>query len=424
MSLFEPKIIYLDNNLVLTGENTLIFLTLDEFNIKKTELLEYVTNSFMNKIDFDSQFKADSDTLSVSIIPTTDCNLNCIYCYSDGGCEKINLNFDFVKLFIDMLISKNQNCKFINLYFAGGGEPLLNFNLIKQIVDYTINYNLIPHIRIVTNGILVPLYIDWLKANNVYLRISYDGSAQNINRPGNNFDSKKMVENTLQLLSDSYPLTLLSVQMTITKSNVQTIQNDVENIIKQYKINTIKIEPVHPSVSTKSKLIDLPSVEEFSENILKTLDNLISKNINARIDLSYVSAPSTSYFCSVRNKAVITPFKVITPCVEIINSAVLKNLILWDGKNNLDFNNISKIQHTFLYDYHPKSDVECANCNLVHLCKGTCPMRRILNHNKKYNFNCEVSKVLIPEFLIRVCKNEKYMNLLFGDNFKEENKCD
>lgn len=68
------------------------------------------------------------------------CNLRCIYCYGKDG-EYANKEFmDFVtaKATVDWLLKYAPENEDILITFFGG-EPLLSFSLIKQIVEYANN---------------------------------------------------------------------------------------------------------------------------------------------------------------------------------------------------------------------------------------------------------------------------------------------
>lgn len=424
MSIYEPKVIKLNNSVAITGNKILIFLTDEEFKNKKTQVLEQVSKSFSYIVDDGLQFRADEETLSITIIPTTDCNLRCVYCYADGGCEKINLNLEDVKKFIDQLHNFYSDCTKINIYFAGGGEPLLNFDLIKDTVNYIHSINLIPSIRIVTNGVLVKKYFDWLKDNKVNLRISFDGFSQNETRPGLNFNSKEILLDTLLFLKNNYPLDLLSIQMTITNLNVNHMCEDVEKVMLEYGVDTVKLEPVHSSFSERSKNVSPPALEDYISNFLKTIDNLVEKDIKGYLDISCLTIPSTSYFCSIRNKTIISPYKIMAPCVEIIKPGTKDDLILNYDLDNIDFKKIRDIQKEKLFNLHPKNYSTCANCNFVHLCKSNCPMRVILSNSNPNVYNCLLSRKLLPEFLERASKNDAYINIVFGNDYKKEEVCD
>jgi len=51
-------------------------------------------------------------------------------------------------------------------------------------------------------------------------------------------------------------------------------------------------------------------------------------------------------------------------------------------------------------------------------------MRTILSNSKPNAYNCMLSKKLLPEFLERACKNERYLSIVFGNDYKKEEVCD
>lgn len=83
----------------------------------------------------------------VDLILTSNCNLKCTYCFEDrDNCKvdsvKLKLNdeemkystaIDAIEYFKDIAIRNNDNMLQINFF---GGEPLLKFNIIKDIVKY------------------------------------------------------------------------------------------------------------------------------------------------------------------------------------------------------------------------------------------------------------------------------------------------
>ena len=72
---------------------------------------------------------------SPTLCLTHNCNLDCIYCYQkhDTG---VRMSFDTAKKVIDWIfLNIPSDTKGIEFGFIGG-EPLLEFKLIKDIVDY------------------------------------------------------------------------------------------------------------------------------------------------------------------------------------------------------------------------------------------------------------------------------------------------
>ncbi len=123
---------------------------------------------------------------------TQDCNFKCRYCiYSRDNDinrthNKVNMSWDIAQKSIDYFNehSKDSMSVYISFY---GGEPLLNFELIKKCVDYiektfktkTVTFNMTTNGSIVTDEI-----IDFLSSKRFNLTISLDGppDIQNFNR--------------------------------------------------------------------------------------------------------------------------------------------------------------------------------------------------------------------------------------------------
>jgi uncharacterized protein len=142
------------------------------------------TKDFMN----DGTVSALIYNLNQIVFEVTDaCNLKCKYCaYGDMYYDydkRIgkNIPFHFIKNTIDYLlplISKSNDILYISFY---GGEPLLNFDSIKQTVEYVKSICLERQIvfTMTTNGILLDKYIDFLKDNGFKILVSIDGNEYN-----------------------------------------------------------------------------------------------------------------------------------------------------------------------------------------------------------------------------------------------------
>lgn len=112
------------------------------------------------------------------------CNLKCRYCWSRGGTydrsrvgEKMNK--EIVYKGIELMIKNSRNIPTYDIVFYGG-EPLLNFELIKDTIEYckslkrAINKNF--SFRMDTNGTLLTKDIaEYLLSNGVKIAISIDG---------------------------------------------------------------------------------------------------------------------------------------------------------------------------------------------------------------------------------------------------------
>ena len=78
-------------------------------------------------------------TKHVSMILTETCNLNCIYCYEKNKKNR-NMSFDVAQKIINDVLTSDDDFDTIAIEFFGG-EPFLQYSLIKDIVNYTLSHS-------------------------------------------------------------------------------------------------------------------------------------------------------------------------------------------------------------------------------------------------------------------------------------------
>lgn len=194
---------------------------------------------------------------------TDACNLHCKYCaYSelyDGYDQRDNTNMSFqkAKLVIDYLqnLWKN-NCyqdmeSSVTISFYGG-EPLLNMEFIKEVINYIEslpNTGRIFKYSMTTNAILLNKYMDYFVEKNFFLLISLDGDEQGqsyrTDHAGNN--SFQRVYRNVMLLKEKYPDFFTN---NVNFNAVLHNQNGVErtyDFFKKYIGKTPVISPVNPA---------------------------------------------------------------------------------------------------------------------------------------------------------------------------------
>lgn len=118
----------------------------------------------------------------VTLQVTQQCNLRCSYCVYSGEYQNRQhsnkrISFEMAKRAIDFLIVHSCDNKYISLGFYGG-EPLLEFDLVKKCIEYAKARGLGKELlfSITTNGTMLNAeIIEYLENNNVSLMISLDG---------------------------------------------------------------------------------------------------------------------------------------------------------------------------------------------------------------------------------------------------------
>lgn len=198
--------------------------------------------------------KGSLDYFSLCLILTHRCNLNCIYCFDktqrESSCRV--LAFEKAVEIINAVIEKGF--KTIVVWFFGG-EPLIEFELLKKITFYCVNkgkeHSVNFRFTITTNGtMLYENILGFLEDNRFSLMLSHDGSPDILmkQRPSAN---PSTVENTALRIDDA--LTLLTqrqqrlsgtaVRSTITKENISRIP-EIFAYFRSKGMNRIYLCPV------------------------------------------------------------------------------------------------------------------------------------------------------------------------------------
>lgn len=198
-----------------------------EYYARKYDFLLY--NGFIEKANIAFLEKPDPNMVKMKLANlrqlvfevTDDCNLRCYYCaygklyggYDERKSRK--LPFVLAKKVIDYMISlwnSSYNTSFNNIVDISfyGGEPLINFELIKQIISYLEGLdikNLNFTYRMTTNAMMLNKYMDYLVDKKFNLLISIDGDeygdSYRVTKSGKN--SFKHVYENIILLKNNYP---------------------------------------------------------------------------------------------------------------------------------------------------------------------------------------------------------------------------
>jgi uncharacterized protein len=191
---------------------------------------------------------------------TERCNLNCKYCglseqFYDTYDERTNrdLPFEKAKLMIDYLADiwkenyvSDTVAKFTVSFY--GGEPLINMPLIKQVIDYVEQKNILGRkiqYSMTTNGILLDKHIDFLAEKKFRLLISLDGDevsqSYRIDFARNNSFSKVM--HNVEFIREQYPEYF---KESIDFISVLHNRNDVEPLLSFFKTHFDKVPAIIP----------------------------------------------------------------------------------------------------------------------------------------------------------------------------------
>lgn len=334
-----------------------------------------------------------------------DCNLRCKYCFAstgDFGTGRKMMTFETGRRAIDFLIEKSEDRENLELDFFGG-EPLMNFDTVKQIVEYARSREKECGKRfrftITTNGLLldddkidfinkemsnVVLSIDGRKETNDNVRIRVDGSGC--------YDSilpkfKKLVE---QRCDKEY-----YVRGTFTKYNIDFCE-DVFSLYNE-GFDQISVEPVvcgseNPYALTEKELSEIfKEYERLAERILENEEKGEKFNFfHFMLDLDQgPCAIKRLRGCGCGNEYVaVTPDGDIFPCHQFVGIDEFKMGNLYDGTFNQDMKSDFAAAHVY-------TKPECRECWAKFYCSGGCNANNYMYAGDVHNahrFSCQIEK--------------------------------
>ncbi len=402
-----------EKSYVLTTPGKLVFL--EDCNEKEL-------NDCINELKQEQEEKKENlnntgNSVSLAVIPTYNCNLRCVYCYANGGRDKNKIDINIVKKAIDYKKNSNPNAKILDLYFVGGGEPLLYFDIVKEITEYAENKFETVIINVVTNGTGNKNVMDWLVSHEANVRVSFDSINQNEQRPLANGGLSRdiVIDNIKYLLSKN---TNIMIQCIITSKTVNKMREIIDEM-KNIGVKVIKFEPCLMTDVSRGEISLQPNPKEYALALVDAIEYVANNNIDIMIDTGYFSKPMDGNYCGMaEGNFTITPEGMITSCVEVSRkSEPYSNKVMIgkiEEKVNLNNENID-----FLKNLNFKNQIGgCCKCELKFMCLGGCPMANIWQNGlplSKSQFTCTVEHIFLPKILTKMIENDKIINVMCED---------
>lgn len=171
---------------------------------------------------------------NIAIILHQKCNLECTYCFAHDDRGKESMDLCTVKTIIDSCIHRRGKK---TITFIGGGEPTLDWPLLRDSILYIRKYGKENIIKVVTNGTLLDdAKLRFLESQEVILTISFDilpdiqDSQRKYHRGTNS--TYLAVENLIKKLED-YHISF-AIRATITENAVYRMPEMVKHILDNF----------------------------------------------------------------------------------------------------------------------------------------------------------------------------------------------
>jgi uncharacterized protein len=132
----------------------------------------------------DVEYEDELDFKGITLFVTQDCNLRCRYCLTshDGNITKKYMSCETALQAVDLLFLEAGDRDKLSIGFFGG-EPFLNFDVIRSTVEYAdqkaADLNKTISYTITTNGTLInDEMASFFKKRNITIALSVDGAAE------------------------------------------------------------------------------------------------------------------------------------------------------------------------------------------------------------------------------------------------------
>ncbi|GFI22558.1 anaerobic sulfatase-maturating enzyme [Lachnospiraceae bacterium] len=333
---------------------------------------------------------------------TEDCNMRCKYCVYSGNYtnNRVHSNIymsetiakkSVIKYLEQFKIKRKYNISSQPIISFFGGEPLLNFELIKNIVKFVKdNYDGMVVYTVTTNGTLLSREItDFFVENNFDLTVSVNGSEQEHNRLrvfGNGLGSYDIIKKNLNYVFEQYPDYYAQKVYFSVVYDTGTDMVALESFFTEEKLFRNKLSSLSEVVSSFTNWYaqyDKTEKEKFISNRNNLKQKFLSK-IYTDDSINHVLRKMFGdMFVLILNRRFCDKGKMEKPSVLPYTGACIpgtKVSVGCDGKlylcekvncanpiGNVDEWIDSKCIKTLLDEYN-KVGVKCINCPIQSLC--------------------------------------------------------
>ena len=341
------------------------------------------------------QIETNLKHMTISI--TNECNMRCKYCVYSGNFSHYRTHsnkvmskkiaFKSADYFLDH-ISNDGEPKFFTFY---GGEPLLNFSLIKEVISYiksrtTANI----YFSITTNGTLIDdEKIDFLINNKIFLMVSLDGDKQTHDKNRVFFTGNPTFEvimknlNSIKEISADYYKYYILFSVTLTEGCDYKIIDDffskLENPCKISGVLAYGSRDIKPIKNTSKNIkyiinkfvqgcwshtydaIDTRGPYFFALNVVGTTIKLLHTRDVSNCHLAKKQYMLRRHCIPGSTKIFVSPEGNFYPCEKLDSH---DHLIIGNIYEGVNLEKVKKYLDNFIKIKNQK----CKNCFLLNIC--------------------------------------------------------
>lgn len=334
-----------------------------------------------------------------------DCNLRCQYCFADEGTyhtiERAYMSEEVGKKAIDFLIANSGKRENLEVDFFGG-EPLMNLDVVKAIVEYARGREKQSgktfHFTMTTNCVLLnDKTIEWLNKEMHNVVLSIDGRHcvhSAVRKAVNGKDCYDIIAANAVKFAKVRGDKSYYVRGTFTAKNLDFAQDALA--LNDMGFDQISLEPVVTDIE------DLKITKEHLPTILKEYERLAVNYIDRRkgdkwFNFFHFMIDLEGGPCLIKRLTgcgsgceylAVTPTGGIYPCHQFAENKDYYMGNVFDGK--LDMSVSDKFADNVV-----TNKPDCQNCMAKYYCSGGCVANN-LNYagsmSRPYDISCEMMR--------------------------------
>ncbi|WP_171720778.1 radical SAM/SPASM domain-containing protein [Paenibacillus phytohabitans] len=349
---------------------------------------------------------------------TNECNLNCVYCYANGGTyqsDKGVMQREVLEQALSIFFNRYNNIGVIQLF---GGEPTLNLNAIAYVGAYIeqklqnkeIDYK--PVLCLTTNGMCSSeKFIDLVNRYDIKLTVSIDGprSVTNQTRLANTGAGvADILEDNIQKLRarTGQPQ---SAEVTFTQLHVEQdieVREVVNYLGTRFGITDVHVSPVSAEEGAAYKLKNrdsflkaIPEVIRNKEDGYMLVNRIIDNLRTKRMDRHICNAGTSIYSVSSSGD--------IYPCFMLTD--------VWEHR----LGNVNSVDEEFWSElespanpfrrFDKLKNEQCKDCFNNTMCNGCMGINHFGTGDifKSPEEECSFLKGLTEQVLLALCEEDK-----------------
>lgn len=429
---------FLQNKL---GKKSNVFQELCQKNFIKSQLnLNQYINDYRQKYGY---LLSQGPSLHI-IVTTLRCNHRCLYCQAQPkSTEEKDFDMDMItaKRVVDFIFSCPNKAITIELQ---GGEPFLNWPIIKYIFDYALTLNKTAKkdliLTLVSNYTLLnDEKIKYLLKQNISFCTSLDGpeKVHNFNRRFLKGNSYKAVVKAIKKIkvAQTFQQKELQAVMTTSRYSLKHYKEIIDEYLK-LGFKTIFLRPMNPFNLTKTNWQKIGySASEYINFYKKSLNYIIKLNLEGK---KIKDKTTENFLRKILTKNDPNFLELRSPCGAGIGQVAYHyngdiytcdegRMLGTTGDCAFKIGNVKEIEYLQLIN-HPTIKAmilascldnlpSCVHCVYKPYC-GICPLYNYAQHGNIFsqtvnNYYCQINKQIF-RFLFEKIENKKIKSIFLN----------